>query len=184
MNSGILASRYAKALLKYVRETGNGDKVYAQARMLVSCMERFQRFREYVESQEEPGFDEKIRLMEAAVDEPLAQELTSFLRLVMTKRRCAFFMRMLNSFVEQYRDAVNMKVGKLVTAMHVDGMKERLEALFCERIGADVRLEATVDPDIIGGFVFEVDDLRMDASVKGQMEKTREKLLDRNNRIV
>ena len=41
-----------------------------------------------------------------------------------------------------------------------------------------------MDPDIIGGFVFEVDDLRMDASVKGQMEKTREKLLDRNNRIV
>ena len=30
MNTGIISSRYAKALLRLVDETGNGDAVYAQ----------------------------------------------------------------------------------------------------------------------------------------------------------
>ena len=34
MNAGPIAHRYAKALLKFVQETGNGDKVYAQAGIL------------------------------------------------------------------------------------------------------------------------------------------------------
>ena len=38
MNAGIVASRYAKALLKFVLETGNGDKVYAQAGVLALRM--------------------------------------------------------------------------------------------------------------------------------------------------
>ena len=39
MNAGIVASRFARALLKFVQETGIGDKVYSQACVLVLRME-------------------------------------------------------------------------------------------------------------------------------------------------
>ena len=37
MNVGIISERYAQALLKYVTETGNGKKVYEQAKHLEGC---------------------------------------------------------------------------------------------------------------------------------------------------
>ena len=73
MNAGIIASRYAKALLKFVRETGNGCNVYSQACRLVSCMEEVVQFREYLENQNEIGPDRKIELAEAALDGPLSR---------------------------------------------------------------------------------------------------------------
>ena len=39
MDDGIIASRYAKALLKYVLETGNGARVSAQAKRLEQVRE-------------------------------------------------------------------------------------------------------------------------------------------------
>ena len=40
------------------------------------------------------------------------------------------------------------------------------------------------DPEIIGGFVLEIDDMRLDASVKGQLQRIRKELVDNNNRLV
>ena len=36
MNTGAIATRYARALLRYVLETGNGEKVCAQVRALLA----------------------------------------------------------------------------------------------------------------------------------------------------
>ena len=35
MNAGVISSRYAKALLKYTQETGNGERVFTQVRDLL-----------------------------------------------------------------------------------------------------------------------------------------------------
>ena len=48
MNQGVIAARYAKALLKYVLETGNGDIVYSQACMLVDKMYEVPKLEDYV----------------------------------------------------------------------------------------------------------------------------------------
>jgi F-type H+-transporting ATPase subunit delta len=43
---------------------------------------------------------------------------------------------------------------------------------------------AEVDPAIVGGFVFTVDDLMLDASVARQIELIRRQFVEKNNRIV
>jgi F-type H+-transporting ATPase subunit delta len=91
---------------------------------------------------------------------------------------------MLYSFIEQYRRANAIMVGKIVTAAPVAGLKERLQAALAERHGTSVVLEEEVDPEILGGFVLSVDDVRMDASVEGQFRLLRRELIDNNNRIV
>ena len=77
-----------------------------------------------------------------------------------------------------------MKLGTLVTALPADGLKEKMEALFRQRTGADVQLEMKVDPEILGGFIFELDDLRLDASVASRFREIRRQLIEKNNRIV
>jgi F-type H+-transporting ATPase subunit delta len=51
-------------------------------------------------------------------------------------------------------------------------------------MSADVHLEEKVDDSLIGGFVFELDGLRLDASVERQLERLRSQLVEKNNRIV
>ena len=177
MNAGIIASRYAKALLKFVRETGNGRNVYSQACRLVGCMEEVVQFREYLENQNEIGLDRKIELAEAALDGPLSMEMRRFIALVCERRRMNSFLRILYVFVEEYRKENGIKVGKLTVAIPAEDLKERMEK-------AVLQVEMAVDPKILGGFIFEMDGKRMDASVEGRIARIRRHLVEKNNRIV
>ena len=75
-------------------------------------------------------------------------------------------------------------VGRLVSAANVPGLKERLETMLTQRTGALVQIEEEVQPDLVGGFIVEIDGMRMDASVQEQIRRLRRELIDNNNRIV
>ena len=56
--------------------------------------------------------------------------------------------------------------------------------MFSERTGSGVHFTAGVDPELLGGFVFELDGYRLDASVRTRLDKIRQCLVDDNSRIV
>ena len=86
--------------------------------------------------------------------------------------------------MEQYRSAAGIKVGRVVSARGNEGLKRKVEEIWSRRTGADVRLQEDINPDIIGGFVLEVDGYRLDASIEGQFRRIRRGLIDDNDRIV
>lgn len=184
MNAGIIASRYAKALLKFVRETGNGSNVYSQACRLVSCMEEVSQLKDYLENHDDIGLDRKMELAETALGGPLSMEMRRFIALVSERRRMNCLLRILYVFVDEYRKANGIKVGKLTVAVPADDLKERVEKAVQEKDGGEVHVEMEVDPKIIGGFIFEMEDKRMDASVEGRIARIRRHLVEKNNRIV
>ena len=184
MNEGVIASRYAKALLKYVVETGSGDKVYSQACVLGLRLLEIRQLRFFIENNPELSVERKLELLRSAAGEDIVPELVNFVRLVTDRRRMEFFSRMLYSFIALYRKAMNIKVGRVVTAAPVDGLKERLEQLFHQRTGAEVQIVEKISPEILGGFVFEMDGYRLDASVENQFRRIRRQLIEKNNRIV
>lgn len=184
MNSGVIASRYAKALLRYVQESGGGDKVYSQACVLGLRLMEIRQLRDFIENHGEISMERKMELLKSSLGEELAPEMIDFLRLVSLRRRMEFFSRMMYSFIAQYRIANNIKVGRVVTAAPVDGLKERLEALFHKRTGADIQIYEKINPEILGGFIFEMDGHMLDASVETQFRRIRNQLIEKNNRIV
>lgn len=184
MNSGVIASRYAKALLRYVQESGGGDKVYSQACVLGLRLMEIRQLRDFIENHGEISMERKMELLKSSLGEELAPEMIDFLRLVSLRRRMEFFSRMMYSFIAQYRIANNIKVGRVVTAAPVDGLKERLEALFHKRTGADIQIHEKINPEILGGFIFEMDGHMLDASVETQFRRIRNQLIEQNNRIV
>lgn len=183
MNTGVVAARYAKALLKYVNEAGAGSRVYAQVSVLAGIMTELPQFKAVIDNGE-ISFADRIGLFESALGEPVAEELASFLRLVMSRRRTDAFSRILYAFITRYRQENNIKSGRLVTAVPVDGLSRRLETLIHDKTGAQVQLVEKTDPSIIGGFVFEIDGYRLDASVERQLKRLRRQLVEKNNRIV
>lgn len=184
MNTGPIAYRYAKSLMKFVMETGAGEKVYSQACVLVQRMQGLEQLSSAIQKHPELSIDRKIQLLEAALGEPLAEELIRFVKLVYANGRIQYFLRMMSSFAEQYRSYCGIKAGRLVTALPVPGLREELQKVMQERTGFKVLLEESVDESLIGGFVLQVDDLRMDASVDGQLRRLRRSLVDDATRIV
>ncbi|MBR5498808.1 MAG: ATP synthase F1 subunit delta [Bacteroidales bacterium] len=184
MNSEVISSRYAKALLAYAAETGSGGKVYSQALAIVQVMQELPELMDIVLKRDDVALTKKIELLALAVGDTLADELARFMRLVSEHRRMDKFYSMLQSYIIRYRQANNIKVGSLVTAARDEGLKERLEDIFSQRTESEVYFTTSVDPELLGGFVFELDGYRLDASVRTRLDKIRQCLVDDNSRIV
>ncbi len=184
MNEGVISARYAKALLKFSQETGNGDKVYAQAGVLALRLEGIRELKDYIQNHDEIPLSKKMELIDAALGEPMSVEIRKFVLLIHSRRRIEYFRRMLLSFIAQYREANNIKVGRLITALPADGLKTKMEDFFHEKTGAEVHIDMDVNPKILGGFVIELDDWRLDASVENRFRIIRRQLIENNNRIV
>ena len=63
-------------------------------------------------------------------------------------------------------------------------MLQRLRDLVRSATGDDAAFDVTVDPSLVGGFVLDLDDYLLDASVKRQLDLIREQFIERNRRIV
>lgn len=184
MNAGIVASRYAKALLKYVKETGNAEELYSQTIRLFELFRDVPALKEAVEMNPGLSLDRKITLLETALNAPLADAMKRFVELIDSRSRMSCFSRILVSFIDQYREDQHVKVGKLVTSVPQEGLKERMEEMLGVRTGGTVALDERVDGSLIGGFVLELGDLRLDASVAGQFKRIRKDLIENDNRII
>ena len=184
MNTGPIAHRYAKALLKLVQETAAGDIVYPQACVLVHRMQEIPQLEGVVHKHPEVDLSRKLQLLEIALGEPMSDALKRFVTLVYENGRIEYLLRMIYSFIEQYRAANSIKVGRLVTASPAPGLKDALQRILQDKTGATVILEESVDESIIGGFILQLDDQKMDASVETQFRRLRSELIDNNNRIV
>ena len=158
MDTGVISRRYALALLKYVTETGHGEEVYAQVKALLS----------------DPD----------AAPKPLCEDLERFVSLLIKNGRLPLVKLIFHSFIRQYDERNGIHVARLKTAVDSPALQEKLRAFVTEKIGGRVEFQTEVDPSLIGGFVLEVDDYRLDASVSRQLDDIRRQFIEKNKRIV
>lgn len=114
MNTGIIASRYATALLKLVDETGSGESVAAQVQVIEAALDGSQEFRHAVA---DPAVspESKLGLFEAAVA-PLAPELRKFIQLLIRNGRIGDARLVFTTFITEYYRARHIKRARLVVA--------------------------------------------------------------------
>lgn len=186
MDDGIIASRYAGALLKYVLETGNGERVCAEAKRLEQALTRLPELRLVLDNPADVAAAQKLSLLRAALgEEPVSDEMERFLRLVLDKGRIPLLRLMLHDFVALFHRTRNVLYARLTTAAPAqEALIERLRALVREKTGKEAVIETAVDPELIGGFVFDVEDYRMDASVLRSLRRIRREFQETNRRIV
>lgn len=209
MNTGIIATRYATALLKLVDETGCGDVVAAQVQTVEKALDEVPDFRRAVD---DPAVApaKKIALFEAALSSgaesvegtSLAPDLRKFLELLIRNGRIGDVRLIFTTFVTEYYRARHIKRAKLVVADPAllnpeptpsdrelaeplrPTLDVRLRDLIEKQTGCKLILKTEVNPSLIGGFVFEVEDTVLDASVSRQLDIIRSQFIEKNRRIV
>lgn len=158
MATGTVSTRYAKALFRYTEETGNGERVASQAWALLKDV---------------PEHDVKL--------EP---ELERFTALVAQNGRIEDIKMMLRSFVTMYYRSRGWHLARLTVTVPSPDLEAKLKLLLERQFNCKVQLETTVDPTLLGGFVVEIADQMLDASVRNQIETLRRQFIIQNNRIV
>lgn len=186
MNRSIVITRYATALVKYVRETGQGDIVCSEAEEILKNLRELPDLRRMVSAASDvvSGFDKK-KLLQSALGNRMSQELSRFLTLLNKNGRIDMVEDILRDFVDLYHRSVGIRRARLTTVSEPsERLLQRLKALVKQKTGDDVIIEVGIDPGLIGGFVFDIDDYLMDASVKRQLDLIREQFIERNRRII
>lgn len=192
MNVGIIASRYATALLKLVDETGSGEAIASQVETICRALSEIPEFQRDIDNPSIPSA-RKLGLFDASLDGKMAPELHKFVELLIRNGRIGYAHRVLTTFINEYYHSRHIMRATLVvadptllTAEPVDAptLESRLRALIEKETGDRLILKTKVDPSLIGGFVFEVEDTVLDASVVRQLDVIRHQLKEMNRRIV
>ena len=188
MNTGIIATRYATALLKLVEETGSGSAVVDQVRIIEKALDELPDFRRAVDDPVVAAV-QKISLFEASLKDSMAQELRKFLELLIRNGRIGDVRLIFTTFINEYYRSRHIKRARLVVADSAllnlgSTLESRLRELIGKETGCELLLETKVDPSLIGGFVFEVEDTVLDASVSRQLDFIRRQFIEKNRRIV
>ena len=158
MNTGTISRRYAKALLELSHESGRGAEDCAQALALL----------------------EHPELKPAKLEE----DLEKLVELLIRNGRMPYVKFILRSFVDLYRKENGIVEVRLSTSSPSPDLEEKLRQILASTIGGTLLFTSKVDPNLIGGFVLEVDDKMLNASAKSQLDKIRRKLDELNKRIV
>lgn len=184
MNTGVIAMRYAKALLEYAKKQGKEESIFVEVKTLA---ERFSSMPELKRAIDNPvlSSEEKLGLLQQAISSgSVSEELNRFFSLVLKERREKYLQLMMCSYIDLYLDDKNIILGKLTTAVASDKLLEHFENLFSKQLSGQVKIESKVDEKLIGGYIIELAGYRMDASVANQLERVKQQFIERNRRIV
>ena len=165
MNSGLLAKRYAAALESYCRECFQEKECLDDARRMLRALPTLN---EYLGKPLPAGI--KMELFSKAAPD-LCPAFSRFLTMVVSHHRETSLRRILTSFIAEFKRVRGIADARLTVASEPSGaLLERLRALTLEKGDyKDVDIEVSIDPGIIGGFIYKVADRRLDASVKRQI---------------
>ncbi|MBD5288584.1 MAG: F0F1 ATP synthase subunit delta [Muribaculaceae bacterium] len=181
MISGLIPHRYAKALYKYALENKSAGRVYDEMKNVIAS---FQTNPGLAKVLSNPFVDtaDKERLLLAAAGNDPGDDYRRFVRLILEHKREEFAYLMAYAYRDIYRKANNISQVKISTAVKLgdDEMKKLHEVV--EKAFSDTTFEYTeeVNPDLIGGFVIDVDSTRMDASISNELEQLRQNLIRSN----
>lgn len=181
MDESKISVRYAKALLSLAKEKQVEEAVKADMEMIHQLFETNPMFNHVLLS---PiiGLKEKRQLFENVFEKEINALTYSFLKLLVTNNRISNLKEITRNFHETYRKEAGYKAAELISAFEIDpATLEQFRALIRKLYNTEVDLTCKVDNKLIGGFILQVEDQQIDASVAAKLRKLKKELLANRN---
>lgn len=177
MISGLIPHRYALALYKFAGESDKCKEVYSEMCSVASAF-RANNGIEKVLSNPFVDKDDKRKILLSAAGSKPGEDYRRFVSLILDHKREEFAYLMALAYMEIYRKANRISSVSITTAAKLPEsemakLKGVVENAFPDRT---FEFAESVDQDIIGGFVIDVDSTRMDASLRSELEQLRQNL--------
>lgn len=179
MQNPRLAGRYAKSLMDLAIERNELEAVHND---ILQLQHLFKNSRELVNIMRSPVIlpDKKQDVFKAVTQGRISQLTHSFFDLLVRKNREANFPEIVNALMEQYKHHKNIQTVTLTTARPIseEVKQDIIRKVQAQNPGKNIELRTQVKEDIIGGFVLEMGDNLVDASISYDLKAIRKQFLN------
>ena len=169
---------YARALYEAAKDQDKLDAVREELGDFVEAQRQVPELRELLRN---PQLDQRLKA--SALEELLGgdEELVrNFLLLLAEKNRAGEIDEIAREFDRLVAEAEGILDVELTTAVELSDEETREVITQIEKAsGRKVEATQRVDPDLIGGLVLQAGSLRLDASVRGRLDRLRQELTTR-----
>ncbi|THU41405.1 ATP synthase F1 subunit delta [Niastella caeni] len=174
-----LAARYAKSLIGLANERNQVETVYKDMLFLQALCKESRDFLTLMRSPVVKA-DKKIAIVLAVTNGKISELTDSFNRLMITKGRESNLPEIITSFIDQYKQQKGIHTVKLTTAVPVtEEVKKQIVSQLQQQTSMDnIDLKALVNEEIIGGFVLEIGDQLVDASIAYDLNKIKTQFMN------
>lgn len=178
MQNPRLASRYAKSLLDLAIEQNALEPTLQDVQLLDAVCRDSREFTNVLRSPIIKA-DKKQAIIDAVLGSKLQVLAKSFVTLLVNKGREGNLPEIAQAFISQYKTLKKIRTVRLTTAHPVnDHVKELIRAKVAANMPDSViELKADVNEALIGGFVLEMDDKIVDASIRRDLNDIKAQFL-------
>ncbi|HEB49582.1 MAG TPA: F0F1 ATP synthase subunit delta [Desulfobulbus sp.] len=180
MRQTILARRYAKALFSLGKEQ---NKIEEYSETLGAIAALYAESETVIDALTNPLYplDARQKVMAKIAELVKADQImTSFLNLLIEKKRAAILPDIADVMQAMVDADQNISHGSVVSAIELDAsLQKKIQETLEKITGNKVILETRVDPSIIGGIIAKVGDLVLDGSIKTQLNGLKESIKGR-----
>ncbi|MCF8335946.1 MAG: ATP synthase F1 subunit delta [Bacteroidales bacterium] len=172
MYQSLTTLRYAKALYQKAEEENLLQEVLVDIRLVGKT------FTENAELDEMIHYpfiypSKKKKILNNLFGKRIQAVTLRFLFLIIENKRDKYIKNILRNFVDVYNDRQGIKTVTLTTAIEIgEKEKDSIKSLVKKYFYAQkVDFRERIDKEIIGGFILQIEDQLLDASVRRQLEK-------------
>lgn len=178
MDNGLIPRRYAKALYKFALEHGSTEQVYDEMKTVIESFEQNPGLQKVLSNPFVSG-DEKLELLRTAAGDKVENDYLGFIKLIVEQRRENYALLMALAYRDIYRLENKISRVRITTAaeLSADEMGRIRDMVAATFKGRTLEYTTVVNPALIGGFIVDVDDSRMDASLSNELEQLRLNLI-------
>ena len=165
-----VASRYARAIFDLILESGEVAELENNVESLFEALGNSQELRDLIASPLYTRDDQKAAIVAIGNKMKLLANLTNTLALMASKRRLFVmdsFLRQLKILIAEHKGEITADV---VSAKSLtQGQSDKLAKAIKERVGKEIKINASVDESIIGGIVIKVGSKMIDTSIRSKL---------------
>lgn len=177
MKSSAAAIRYAKALFGLAKEERRLREVREELDRFAALLDAHTELAEALQQPLHPAHERKAVIRAVAPLVGQSPLLVNFFSFLVDQRRFIDIRAIFDEFDRLADEDAGLTTAEVVSASPMDERRrDRLRRALSERTGREVRLEVTVDPELIGGAVAKVGDLVFDGSLRTQLSQLRANL--------
>ena len=174
MQNPRLATRYAKSLIDLAVEQNSMEQTLKDVQLLDATMKGSRELTSVLRSPVIKA-DKKDAVITAIFGSQLSVLTMAFVKLLTAKGREATLPEITTAFMSQYRLMHHISEITLITATPVsDDVKENIRQKVAAALpGQSIEMKTKVQPELIGGFILEMGDKLVDASIKRDLADIR-----------
>lgn len=175
----LVSKVYGEALFEVAADHGNAVRLMNETAQLLKILEDNPDFDKLMKH---PGIpkQEKLSMVEQVFRGRVDDDLTEFLKIVVTKERYGSLKAIIAYFTELVRESEKMGTAYVDTAVELTEAQRQAvrDKLLQTTSYQSVDVYYRVDPTLIGGMVIRIGDRVVDSSIRTKLEEMKKQLLN------